>query len=210
MKPQNRGSESLVCRRTCSRDLMQSLIEARKGFYLNAVYWEQRDRLEGTLQNKENIIGRKRRLNAFSCAPSIVADSLLCIIKSIFAFCGEGVIFFDCRHAVMESDRTVHQTEVLWHWRTHAKRGMQTCHRAGALGMNPRWHKGLLRGTPFCPLRKTRVWFRHSKTRVRWKSAWERGDERHSYKSRSINNRKTVWLMQFGTLCGLQICIKDF
>lgn len=92
MQPQNRHSESLVCGRTCSWNLMQSLIEARKGFYLNTVHWEQRDRLEGILQNKENIIGRKRHLNAFSCAPPIVADSLPCI-KSIFTLCGEGVIF---------------------------------------------------------------------------------------------------------------------
>lgn len=26
---------------------------------------------------------------------------------------------------------------------------MRRCHRAAALGMNPRWHKGLPRGTPF-------------------------------------------------------------
>lgn len=180
MQPQNSRSKSLVCGRTCSWDLMQSLIEARKGFYLNAVHWEQRDRLEGIIQNKENIIGRKRRLNAFSCAPSIVADSLPCIIKSIFALCGKGVIFFYCRRAVMKSDRTVHQTEVAWHWRTHAERGMRTCHRTAALRMNLQWYKELPRGTPFfCfPLGERRVWFRDSKTRVRWKSTWECWDER--------------------------------
>ncbi len=71
-------------------DLTWSLTEARERLYLRPVLTEQRSRLVEILQNKEKIIVRKRRLNAFYHEHP---DRLLCIIKSISALCKRGNFF---------------------------------------------------------------------------------------------------------------------
>lgn len=96
---------------------MWSLIEARdyKRVYMDAVLPWQRAWLGRVFQNKENIIGRKRHLNAFYA--SWVVRQAAALLKAFQLF-ARRVICFDCRYTDMKPDRILHQTKLPRHWYT--------------------------------------------------------------------------------------------